>query len=307
MKHFFIFLVVILFSCNNKTKELTKQVDKEMISVDNYTTEINAWKKERITKLKDPYGWLSLVGLHWLDEGINTVGGATSDSIQLPRVTETLGAYMLTSNPAGDKIFFGKVEGPELISNGEEYLGGDVPMTYPPVVVKHKSLAWYVLPRGDKYALRLKDSLSENRVNFGSIPYFDLDKKYKIPAKVVAATEIDSIEITNVIGHLAKYPIEAYLQFYVAERLYRLAALEQDDSTFFLIFDDESSGATTYGGGRFLYPSKPCDTCEQVTLLDFNKAQNPPCSFTNFATCPLPPRQNHIHFEVNAGEMNMGH
>ena len=294
--------LVFVLACNKKVGEslASNEVNQADRSQD-YKKSIQQYRADREAELRKPTGWLSLVGLYWLDEGMNSFGAADDNSIIIPRtVTETIGAYQKTD----DEIFFGKIEGIEVLDDaGVPYLGGPVKTEYPYTEVSHQSLFWHIIKKGDRYGLRVKDTLAETRVNFKGIDFFDIDKKYKFDA-VVESTN-DSINVTNVLGETTRVPIAAYLSFDVDEYYYSLAALDEGGDTYFLVFSDESTGVETYGGGRFLYPSKPCDTCLQMTTLDFNKAQNPPCAFTDFATCPLPPKGNRLKMKVLAGERHI--
>ena len=288
---------IVLPSQSQSSESQNTELSNQLSKVD-YAKSIAEYRTQRESKLKEPTGWLSLVGLYWLKEGINSFGAADDNNIIIPGITtETIGAYQKT----GDEIFFGKVEGVEVLDeNGEPYLGGPVEMDYPYTVVSHQSLYWHIILRGDRYGLRLKDTLAETRINFKGINYFEPNEKYKFNAVVEPST--DSINITNVLGETSRVPVAAYLSFDIAEQYYSLAALDEGGDSYFLIFSDESSAVETYGGGRFLYPPKPCDTCLQMTTLDFNKSQNPPCAFTAFATCPLPPKGNRLKVRMLAGE-----
>lgn len=291
---FLILFGLVLLACNKKVGDaaILTAIDSD------YEKQILQYRAEREAELRKPTGWLSLVGLHWLDEGMNSFGGADDNRIILSHTdTETIGAYQKTD----DEIFFGKVEGIEVLDDrGQPYLGGPVEVAYPYTEVSHQSLYWQVIQRGDRYGLRLKDTLAETRLNFKGIDFYEPDEKYKFDA--IVETTNDSISITNVLGETSLVPVAAYLSFDIAEHYYSFAALDEGGDTYFLVFSDESTGAETYGGGRFLYPDKPCATCPQRTVLDFNKAQNPPCAYTDFATCPLPPSANRLKIRVLAGE-----
>ena len=292
-------LLVCLLSCDPKaTQQLTTAPSPATPAlVDTHEQEILAFRAQREAQLTRPTGWLSLIGLYWLEEGMNSFGAADDNTIQVPGTdTETIGAYQ----KAGDEIFFGSIEGTEVLHRGQPYMGGPVDMGYPPVEVNHGNLYWYVLKRDGRYGLRMKDTLAKSRTEFAGIPYFPIDDKYRFEA-TVRPTQ-DSIAITNVMGATSNVPVAAYIEFGVAEQYYSLAALDEGGDSYFVIFSDETTATSSYGGGRFIYPIKPCDSCEQITILDFNKAVNPPCAYTDFATCPLPPAHNRLRFKVEAGE-----
>ncbi len=293
-------LLVVVIACNKKIST----VAEHQLAVDTeYMSYLDSARQERVARLTGPQGWLSVIGLHWLEEGVNTIGATADNSIIFPRTqTETIGAYQLQ----GDDIFFGKVEGVEVNGEHGEYLGGPVVVDYPPTVVNHESLYWYVLQRGERYAIRLKDTLSENRMNFEGISYFPADHNYKVKATVRTTTMSDSVSITNVLGITSTVPIAAQLEFMLQGKHYSLIALDEGTDEFFVIFGDLTNGDSSYGGGRFIYPKK-ADNGEQTTL-DFNLAINPPCAFTDFATCPLPPSKNKMDLRIESGELSpLGH
>jgi len=282
---------LFIISCNRQINQIYT-IDPA------YQTEIEEHRKTRLANLTKPDGWLSVVALHWLEEGINSIGAADDNKFIFPNIsTETIGAYQ----KQGDKIFFGKVQGVHVTNGNVEYMGGPVQVTYPPEVISHESLNWYIIKRGGKYGIRLKDSLADNRLNFTGVDNYSIDKKYRIEADIIAPTKKDSVKIVNVLGQESYYLVSAYLEFNKEGKTYSLIALDEGGPNYFLIFSDETTGDSTYGGGRFLYPNKPINNGNK-TWLDFNKAVSPPCAFSDFATCPLPPEQNKLQFKVLAGE-----
>ncbi len=262
-----------------------------------YILQLDSLREARVEKLRGPQGWLSVVGLHWLEEGINTIGAAPDNKITFPRIsTETIGAYQIGEND----VFFGKVEGVDVNSDGQEYMGGPVDVGYPPTIVNHESLYWYVMKRGEWFAIRLKDTLAEQRMNFKGLEYFPVQRGMRVTAKVREPKPEENVAITNVLGNTTAYPIAAYLDFTIDGQAYSLQALDEGGEKYFVVFGDETNGASSYGGGRFLYPAKA--SFGETTTLDFNLAENPPCAFSDFATCPLPPSQNMLPISIEAGE-----
>ena len=290
-------ILTSFMACNRKAALTSEAIDPSYISI------LEQERQSRLERLTSPQGWLSVIGLHWLEEGVNAIGGAEDNQIIFPTDTETIGAYQKT----GDEIFFGKVEGIEVTSNGEEYLGGPVRVGYPHTVINHESLFWYVIKRGNRYGIRLKDTLALDRINFEGIPYFPIDQSMNVTARVIIPPNDDTMPISDILGTTTDYEIAAYLEFELEGEMYRLAALDEGGSTYFVIFGDQTNATTSYGGGRFIYPKKPVEGQSQINL-DFNMAQNPPCVFTDFATCPLPPKSNILPLEITAGErVPVGH
>jgi len=172
-------------------------------------------------------------------------------------------------------------------------------------IFKHSSLSWYLIKRGERFGIRLKDSNNPPLKKFTGIERFPVNLHWNFDAEFVSYDTLKYISIPNVLGTIEQRPCPGYLQFSKGGKKYTLEAIGDSSSTsFFIIFTDDTNGETTYGAGRFLYAKKPENGI--ITNLDFNKAYNPPCAFTPFATCPLPPLQNRLNLMVNAGEKVYG-
>ena len=170
------------------------------------------------------------------------------------------------------------------------------------VVLEHKTLLWFIIKRGDKYALRLRDLDGEYVRNFKGITYFPLDASWRIIAKFVP-TKGKQLHITDITGRTYLEDSPGVLHFSKGGKKFTLEAGGTMDE-FFIVFGDLTNKKSTYGGGRFLYANAP-DKDGNV-ILDFNKSLNPPCEFTPFATCPLPTKENKMNVEVGAGEKSTG-
>ena len=168
--------------------------------------------------------------------------------------------------------------------------------------MEHKSLRWFIIKRGDKYALRLRDLDGEYVRKFKGITYFPLDPSWRIIAKFVP-TKGKQLRITDITGRTFLEDSPGVLHFTKGGKKFTLEAGGTVDE-FFIVFGDLTNKKSTYGGGRFLYANAP-DKDGNV-ILDFNKSLNPPCEFTPFATCPLPTKQNKMNVEVGAGEKSTG-
>ena len=169
-------------------------------------------------------------------------------------------------------------------------------------VLGHKSLRWFIIRRGDQYALRLRDLDGEYVRNFKGINYFPTNASWRIKAKFVPVKG-KKMHVTDITGRTYLEDSPGDLYFTIKGRKYRLEVGGTRDE-FFIVFGDLTNKKTTYGGGRFLYANSP-DKHGNV-ILDFNKSLNPPCVFTPFATCPLPTKKNKISLEVEAGEQSRG-
>lgn len=266
-----------------------------------YIQEIQAWHAQREARLKQADGWLSLAGLYWLKDGENTFGADATNDIRLPhgKAADFIGSFFRDGKKVTVTINDGvvvtnsdqRVEVMELASDESES----------PTLLDHQSLRFYVIIRGDRVGIRLKDLQSETVKNFTGIPMFPIEKKWKIKARLDTENSPKTLNIPNVLGDIEESPCPGALVFTFEGRDYKLYPTGEIDSpSYFIIFADASSGDETYGAGRFL--SVPGVDDNMQTFIDFNKAVNPPCAFSPYATCPLPPKGNRLPFKVLAGE-----
>ena len=275
------------------TTEVTKEVNSE------YEHSIKEWRKSREQSLAKEDGWLTLVGLFWLSEGRNDFGSAEENKIVFPKdkIAAHAGAFILTDDEVlletttktNIKIDSADVERAIVYTSKME----QVP------VMTHGALSWYIIKRGDKYGVRLRDVESKARKNFKGVEYYPIASSWKLNARLQLNPFPKQITITNVLGQTSQENSPGALVFTIAGKQHMLDVLEEGDQLF-LIFADKTNGTETYGAGRYLYVDKPGK--DGKTIIDFNKATNPPCAFTSFATCPLPPKQNFLAIKIPAGE-----
>jgi uncharacterized protein (DUF1684 family) len=254
-----------------------------LFAASNYQSEIAEWRKNREAKLKADGGWLSVAGLFWLHEGANHFGTAPANDIVLPDGPAQAGTFQLQ----GGKVSLAMEGKSRVIAHDSDD------------VVHVGRLSLFVIQRGEKFGIRLKDPDSQYRREFHGIDYFPANEAYRVTANFVA--EPRKIPILNVLGQTEQSECPGYAVFQLHGKEYRLYPIieEPGDQQLFYILRDLTTGKETYGGGRFLYSAMPENG--RVTL-DFNKAYNPPCVFTPFATCPLPPKENHLPVRIEAGE-----
>jgi hypothetical protein len=268
-----------------------------------YTAEVAQWRAERTARLTAPDGWLSLIGLHWLQPGDNSVGSAEDNAVRLAAGVPYLGVVRLA--PDG-KVTFAAAPASRAVIDGTLATEHPVELTYgasKPSLVSAGDVSFFVIKRGDKIGLRVRDTQSKRRVHFAGIDYFPIDPAWRIEAQWVAFDQPRMIPITNVLGQTSPSPAPGKAVFTLDGKTYELLPIIEggpDDPLFFIIAD-ATSGEETYGASRFLYAAPPRDG---KIILDFNRAQNPPCAFTPFATCPLPPKENRLPIRVTAGEKN---
>jgi len=259
-----------------------------MLAATSYQTEIAEWRHQREEGLKHDGGWLTVAGLFWLEEGLNRFGKDPANQIVLPDGPAQAGVFELRE---------GKVK---------VTTGGETRELWPDSldVAKVGRLSLFVIKRSDRYGIRLKDPDSEYRRDFHGIEYYPADEKYRVTAQFVA--EPSKIPILNILGQTEAMESPGYAVFRLNGQELRLRPVleEPDAKELFYIFRDQTSGKETYGAGRFLYSGMPKDG---KVVLDFNKAYNPPCAFTPYATCPLPPAENRLAIKVEAGEKKYGH
>ncbi len=270
---------------------------------DDYAAGIEAWRKQRLDNLRRPDGWLSLVGLFWLKEGDNRFGGDPSNDIVFPGdkadpfigvLTLKQGTVTITVNHGVDVRCHGE-------RVGTLHLAAD---DADPTILSHRTLLWYIVKRGERYGVRLKDTESELLRTFKGLDYFPIDRQWALSARFEAAEKGRTLAITNALGQVTQESSPGAVIFAYEGRDYRLDVVGESGNEYFIVFGDRTNGEETYGGGRFLYIPKA--DAEGRTVVDFNKAYNPPCVFTPYATCPLPPQQNVLPFKVTAGEKMYG-
>jgi uncharacterized protein (DUF1684 family) len=264
-----------------------------------YRSELKAWRAQQESELKADNGWLTVAGLFWLKEGPNRFGSDAGNDIVLPK--NSAPGQMGTFELRGGVTTLTVAEGASVTANGE--LARVIEMkpdtSEKPTVVKVNDLTLIVIKRGERYGIRLRDKNSQLRRNFTGQHWFPARESYRVTAKFIPHQQPTELAVPNVLGDVLKMPSPGMLVFKLNGREYSLAPVSEDDGKLFIIFRDLTSGKQTYPAGRFLYADAPVDG--RVTL-DFNQAVNPPCAFTPYATCPLPPKQNKLKVAIAAGE-----
>jgi uncharacterized protein (DUF1684 family) len=271
----------------------------EAPAMSEHEQEVAAWRTGRIERLTAPDGWLSLVGLHWVPAGAaQTVGNGEGNQVDLGIGPEHLGRIEW----ADGKPWFLVADGVGATVAGEPATRVELlpELANAPVVVRFGSASLQMLQRGEKFALRIKDSEASTRLKFSGIPHFDVDPSWRIEARFERYPEPRTIEVATVVGTLEAYPNPGRIVFERDGKTHRIEALvEEGTEQYFLIIADRSSGKETYGMARYLYAGPP--EGDRI-VVDFNKAYNPPCAFTAYATCPMPPEGNRLDLYVSAGE-----
>jgi len=285
----------LLFACEKKQSLIP---DPE-----SYYAELDVWKANRLERLKSRNGWLNLAGLYWLDEGQNTFGSDSSNHIVFPSgaaafcgtISLKEGVCSLEARPeAGamvDSLPVSRIE-----------LRNDQSGT--PTKVEMGTLSWYIIKRDTLYGIRLRDYEHPVLGTFHEIPAYPPDTKWVVQADYHPFDSSRIISVPTAIGTFEDYKCPGELRFRVHGKIQTILPFSEGRN-FFIIFSDATSGKTTYGAGRYLTAGLP-DSSAHV-LLDFNRATSPPCAFTPFATCPMPPRENMLDVAIEAGEKFAGH
>jgi uncharacterized protein (DUF1684 family) len=274
-----------------------------------YFKEVEQWHDIRIAELKEPNGWLNLEGLFWLKKGVNGFGSASKnelvyDNIAFPKhlgdfIYENGKVYWKDASKA--KITIKDKAGLILAANGAVNLLSETEGTY---TSQWKDFVWVVIQREDKVGVRFRNLKAKTLLEFKGIERFPVNPKWLVKAKVIPQNQ-NPLMIMNVLGQNTAQKHGGQLVFDVEGKTYRLDAIDEGGTKLFVTFSDLTSGETTYGSGRFLSIDKP--DSDGFTFIDFNNAYNPPCAFTEFATCPLPPPQNRMNIAIPAGEKKYGH
>lgn len=257
------------------------------------------WHQERVQRLMQPDGWLSLVGLYWLEAGETRVGSSAEAPVRLPeRAPARLGLFRLE----GKQVVFQSEPSVEVRCAGErvDHLVLRDDRDPKPTVLEWKGIRLQLLWRNERYAVRVRDEEAPTRKGFRGIELFPPDPAYRLEAQFEPFSEVRTVEVPTVLGYFDRMRAPGYVRFWWKGQEYRLLALDDTgDGRLFLVFGDLTNRSETYGGGRFLYADPPE---KGRVILDFNRAYNPPCAFTPYATCPLPPPENRLPFRVEAGE-----
>ena len=267
-----------------------------------YSSEIEQWRAKREERLKADDGWLTVSALYWLKDGANTFGNARGNDLVLPA----------SAPPRAGTIDFAGGKAAVRVDPGVRILCGDKPVTTMmdlradtatggPDVLVLGPLSLQVIERGGRYGIRVKDNESPRRREFAGLQWYPVSEAHRVVARFVPHAAPKTIPIANVLGQEEQLKSPGSVVFKIGDQELRLDPIleEPDAKQLFFIFKDATAGRDTYPAGRYLYTELPKDG---TVTLDFNKAFSPPCAFTAYATCPLPPPQNRLAVRIEAGE-----
>jgi hypothetical protein len=255
-----------------------------------FAAEWKAWHEQRIARLAAPDGWTALVGLHWLEPGENRIPG-------LPGVFVLADGAVTLRASAADGW---RLEGGEAAPVEARALATDA--AEKPDRLEQGSRKAVVIDRGGKLAVRVWDAESPARKGFRGVDAWPADPRWKVTARWEPYEPPREVDVPSVTGTPTREKVPGRAVFEVAGKS---VALEPtgDGGDLFFVFKDATAPRETYGGGRFLSAAAPKDG---TVVLDFNRAYNPPCVFTPFATCPLPRPENVLAVRIEAGEKVWG-
>jgi len=262
---------------------------------------VDRWRAERDARLRSPDGWLTLVGLHWLEPGEHRLGSGPDCDIRLsgagvPPSLATVrvdggNVRLLTAEPGLLADEAPAVEG-ELRSDEEGA----------PTILAIGDLRLHVIRRGTRLALRVRDRGAPALRAFAGMRHFPADPSWRIAARFTPAPPGTTVTIPDITGQVGDEETPGWIDLESGGSSWRITALPNDDEgSLFLVFGDATNGHETYGGGRFLVTDPPA--ADGSVIVDFNLAYNPPCVFSPFATCPLPPPENRLALRITAGEL----
>ena len=264
-----------------------------------YEQEVLEWRAGRLQRLKDPFGYLNQIGLYWLEEGSYSFGSDSGNDIRLPeKVAPLIGVFEVGQ----DGVWMTAEDGADIYSDDQPVqrllIADDT--TEAPVQITHRTLAWTVVKRDNRFAVRVRDFEHPFVATFGPLPYFSVDASLRVPATLHRYEEPRIANVETVIEGLGYHPESpGTVQFSIDGQTFELEAYTSGDNLFF-VFGDATNRDDTYGAGRFLYADAPGE--DGKTVLDFNLSYSPPCAFNDFSTCPVASPRNRLPIRIEAGE-----
>jgi uncharacterized protein (DUF1684 family) len=266
-----------------------------------------AWRDKRRATLLAPDGWTSLIGLNWLDPGSHYIGSSPDNGIHLLMGPTHMGMIKVRSG----QVRFVPDASATLTLDGQPLtaastLRTDMDPQGPSVIGFDDGQGRAtVIERNHRYALRVKHADAPSRVHFTDLTYWPADVSWQVHGKFIPHPKGKTIDVANIIGGVDAMANPGVVEFQRDGKTYRIEALDEGEGVLFLVFADRTNGHESYGAGRFL--DAPLPDAQGNVLLDFNQARNPPCAFTAFATCPLPPPENRLDLAITAGEKAYHH
>lgn len=287
--------VLLMLLLNTACSTGAEDLDRAALEAD-----VLAWRDSRLASLMSPTGFLNLAGLFWLETESATFGSSPDNDLVFPASADArIGRFLVTA----DGVVMEPEGGATVLANGEPVgrilLADDT--TDDPVMITHGSLAWTIIKRDGRYAVRLRDFDHPALVSFPPLRYFPIDPSWRVEATLGRYAEPRRVEASTVIEGLGWNPESpGVVTFDRDGETYTLEAYTSGERLFF-VFGDRTNGRETYPAGRFLYTDAPGD--DGRIVLDFNRAYSPPCAFNDFSTCPVASPRNRLPLRIEAGEL----
>ena len=272
----------------------------------NYLRSVAEWRAQHEATLKADDGWLTVVGLDWLKDGENRVGSNPNFEVRLPKsAPDRVGTLTVKAG----RVRFRPEKGVAVTMNGapatEAELKPDIDANYDRLAIGR--VKFFIIKREEKLGVRIKDNDSATRREFTGLRWYPSDASWRVQAKFIPWDKPRKVTFDTLVGVKEEDESPGYVTFLRGGKEHRLEPVVDGNDLWF-VMRDQTSGHATYGASRFLYAEMPKSGLKQsgTVEIDFNKAENPPCVFTDFATCPLPPPQNRLSLAVTAGEQMYG-
>lgn len=265
-----------------------------------------AWRAKRHESIAGTNGWITLVGRHWLREGANRAGTSVTDEVALPE--GRVPAFVGTFHRSGKTVRFEAANGVVATVDGHPVRSADLASDVPGPATRLSvgSVTMNVIERGElgeKIGIRVRDPDTPLRTAFGGLACFPYDPAWRLEGRFEPYAEAREMRVSDVTGGFQRLRSPGEIVFRAGGGERRLQVVEEpEDDRLFVIFRDETAGRSTYAAGRFLYVDRPATGGDGRVVVDFNRAYTPPCGFTAYATCPLPPPGNRLPLAIRAGE-----
>jgi len=285
---------VSILSCSSERDQFDEEV---------WVNDVETWHSDRIGSLRQDDSWLTLAGFFWLNDGKNSFGSGSSNDLvfEYEEAPENFGWFIVD----GEEIKVELVTEAIVTVNNQPIKDMVIynESMEEPVIMEWENLSWHIIKRGGQYAIRLRDHEHPQLAEFDGIDRYPLSPEWHVRAEFIPFNPPVAITVPNYIGEPSREEILGALEFEIGGEMHRLYPVADNlDERFFIIFSDETNGDQTYSAGRFVYTDPPDQN--NIVYIDFNKAYNPPCVFSPYATCPLPPPENRLPFAVTAGELD---
>lgn len=291
---------LVLAACDRAPPPPRDTVDPAALQA--FRTAHAAWAREYEASLKAPDGYPALVGLHWIGEGAHYVGNSPRNGIRIALGPAHLGML----DRRGTRVRFVPERGIALTLDGQPLRGATPlrddrdPQGPSSIGFDDGQGAAWVIRRGDRLALRVRHEAAPSRTAFKGVAFWPVHPRWRVDGRFVPHAPGTTLPIDNIVGITDAVPNPGRVEFQLGAQALQLEALDHGGDTLQLIFADRTSGHGSYGAGRYL--DIPRAGADGRVVVDFNRATNPPCAFTAFATCPLPPPANRLDARIEAGE-----